>query len=114
MEGEGVYVINSAVFHSGFLVGSDYFDYRLITPGRPGDDILIEWRKAFFDTCRQFDVQPAEACVRFALQVPGVRSIALNTTHAKRVKENMALANAVIPDEFWGALKARKLITFNL
>jgi D-threo-aldose 1-dehydrogenase len=111
MDDKGVYVINSAVFHSGFLVGSDYFDYRLISPGTPGDDILIEWRKAFFDICRQFDVQPAEACVRFALQVPGVRSIALNTTRAKRVKENIALANAALPAEFWEALKARKLIT---
>ena len=28
---KGVYVINAAVFHSGFLVGGDYYDYRPVT-----------------------------------------------------------------------------------
>lgn len=86
MGDRGVYVINSAVFHSGFLVGGGFFDYRAVSPGIPDDDKLLEWRAAFFDVCREFKVRPAEACVRFALGVPGVGSIALNTTHAKRVK----------------------------
>jgi D-threo-aldose 1-dehydrogenase len=29
----GSAVINSAVFHSGFLVGSDFFDYRRLSKG---------------------------------------------------------------------------------
>jgi D-threo-aldose 1-dehydrogenase len=28
---QGVYIINSAVFNAGFLIGGDHFDYRLIT-----------------------------------------------------------------------------------
>jgi len=32
LENKGVLIINSAVFHSGFLIGSDYFDYKLIKP----------------------------------------------------------------------------------
>jgi D-threo-aldose 1-dehydrogenase len=33
----GVHIINSAVFHSGFLVGGDYYDYRRIERGTPQD-----------------------------------------------------------------------------
>jgi D-threo-aldose 1-dehydrogenase len=109
MEKKGVYVINSAVFHSGFLVGSDYFDYRLIKRGASQDDALFNWREQFFETCNQFNVKPAEACVHFALNVPGVKSIALNTTHASRVKENIDMGNAIVPVQFWKEMKARKL-----
>lgn len=111
MHRKGVHVINSAVFHSGFLVGSDYFDYQLIKPGTPHSDHLFEWRKAFFDICGQFNVKPAEACVQFAFNVPGVKSIALNSTHAKRIRENIDMVNAKIPVQFWRELATRKLIS---
>ena len=113
MESKGITIINSAVFHSGFLVGSDYFDYQLIKPGTPKNDALFAWREQFFKICRQFNVKPAEACVQFALNVPGVKSIALNTTDAKRVKENIEMANLEIPLEFWDALQAKGLIEVN-
>jgi D-threo-aldose 1-dehydrogenase len=113
MDGRGVNVIDSAVFHSGFLVGGDYFDYQLIKPGTPENDALFKWRKDFFDICGQFGVKPAEACVKFALSVPGVKSIALNTTHADRVKDNMEMVDANIPVEFWEALKTKGLIEIN-
>jgi D-threo-aldose 1-dehydrogenase len=111
MEKKGVYVINSAVFHSGFLTGGDYFDNRLIERGDLQNEALYTWRSAFFETCNQFNVKPAEACVQFALNVPGVKSIALNTTHTKRgVKDNIDMANAIIPAPFWKQMKAMKLI----
>ena len=110
MEDKDVYVINSAVFHSGFLVGSDYFDYRLIKKDDSQNDALFKWREQFFETCNQFNVKPAEACVQFALNVPGVKSIALNTSHASRVKENIDMGNAIVQVEFWNEMKAGKLI----
>lgn len=113
MESKGVHVINSAVFHSGFLVGSDYFDYHLIIPGTPKNDALFKWRKEFFEICSQFNIKPAEACVQFALNVPGVRSVALNTTDKKRVKENIEMANLEIPVEFWEVLQSKGLIEVN-
>jgi D-threo-aldose 1-dehydrogenase len=106
-----VCVINSAVFHSGFLVGSDYFDYQLIKPGTPRNDALFKWRAEFFATCQRFHVKPAEACVQFAFNVPGVKSIALNTSHADRVTENVDMINADIPVQFWEALESQKLIS---
>ncbi|MDP4149987.1 MAG: aldo/keto reductase [Bacteroidota bacterium] len=109
----GVTVINSAVFHSGFLVGSDYFDYRLISRGDPAADPLFRWREEFFAVCHAFHVSPAAACVQFALNVPGVKSIALQSSDPRRVKENLELASGRLADEFWQALKERKLMGFD-
>jgi D-threo-aldose 1-dehydrogenase len=110
LEKKGVLIVNSAVFHSGFLIGTDYFDYKLIQPDTPANKELFEWRDKFFNLCKQFSVKPAEACVQFALHAPGVKSIALNTSEAKRVKQNVEMANKNIPVEFWQALKAEGLI----
>jgi len=110
MAAKGVYVINSAVFHSGFLVGSNYFDYRLIERGALQNEALFKWRDEFFETCNKFDVKPAEACVQFALNVPGIKSIALNTTNADRVQSNLEMVDKNIPTQFWKELKNKNLI----
>lgn len=107
---KGILIINSAVFHSGFLVGSNYYDYKLIEPGVPANDALFKWRENFFKLCDEFAIKPAQACVQFAMNIPGVKSIALNTTDAKRVKENIAMATIKIPEEFWKAMKEKGLI----
>ncbi|MDB5246081.1 MAG: aldo/keto reductase [Segetibacter sp.] len=110
LENRGVVIINSAVFHSGFLIGSDYFDYKLIKPDTPEHQKLFQWRADFFKLCKEFDVKPAEACVQFALNAPGVVSVALNTTNANRVKQNVEMTNVQIPAQFWCAMKSKGLI----
>ena len=107
---QGIYIINSAVFHSGFLVGSNYFDYRLVEKGSIQSDALFKWREDFFAVCNEFDIKPAQACVQFALNVPGVKSIALNTTDSSRVRSNLAMAETSIPTQFWKELRNRNLI----
>ena len=111
MKSRGVVVINSAVFHSGFLVGGNYYDYRAVTLANPSDKMLLQWRDNFFELCLRFNIRPAEACVQFALSVPGITSIALNTSDKNKVKENVALANVTIPAGFWQAMKAKGLIS---
>jgi D-threo-aldose 1-dehydrogenase len=106
----GVTVINSAVFHSGFLVGSDYFDYRRQQRGDPGTAPLFRWREDFFAVCDEFHVSPAAACMQFALLVPGVSSIAVNCSDAARVRENLEAAKRPLPEAFWQALRERELI----
>lgn len=113
MEQRGVYVINSAVFHSGFLVGGNYFDYREIERSNSQNDALYKWRDHFFEKCNKFNIKPSEACVQFSLNVPGVKSIALNTTNAARVQSNLGMLNANIPSEFWQELKINDLIEVN-
>lgn len=110
---KNVGIINSAVFHAGFLTGSDFFDYRKVDPLSDEDKKLFEWRDKFFRICNSFNIKPAEACVRFAMTPPGVVSIALNTSKPERVRQNIELVSKKIPEEFWITMKEEDLIDKN-
>lgn len=110
LQREGVGVVNSAVFHAGFLTGGSFFDYRRVDPAGPEDGPLFAWRDRFHAVCRAHDVSPAAACVRFALSHPGVASVALNTSRPELVGPNVALADARPPARFWSALKDAGLV----
>jgi D-threo-aldose 1-dehydrogenase len=103
-------IINSAVFNAGFLTGGDYFNYRKVGPGNKEDAPLFQWRERFFVLCAQHQVAPAVACVQFGMSPPGVVSIALNTSKPQRIRQNVASVMTSLPDEFWKALKAERLI----
>lgn len=117
LEQQGVSIINSAVFHSGFLIGGDFYDYKLVDENLPGHEGHIKWRNEFNQICHKYAIKPAEACVAFALKAPGVKSIALSTTNPKRVENNIKIANTVIPSQFWveminkGLIKKSEYIT---
>jgi len=113
LQQKGVQIINSAVFHSGYLIGGDYFDYKLVNTDTPENKILSSWREDFFKLCKDFNIKPAEACVQFALMAPGVKSIALSTTNPKRVKDNIAMAEKAIPKNFWEKMVSEGLIDEN-
>jgi D-threo-aldose 1-dehydrogenase len=104
-------IINSAVFHAGFLTGGKYFDYRILNPEREEDKPYFSWRKKFFALCNQYRVKPADVCVQFAQSHPGVISIALNTSKPERVEQNIASVMTEIPHEFWQSLKQNGLIS---
>ncbi|WP_184549252.1 aldo/keto reductase [Mucilaginibacter sp. FT3.2] len=108
LEKQGTLIINSAVFNGGFLTGSDYYNYRLTDPVK--DDGLYHWRELFYQLCTDYKIKPADACVAFGLNAPGVKCIALNTTNAQRVAQNVALASLKIPAEFWIRMKEYGLI----
>jgi D-threo-aldose 1-dehydrogenase len=108
LEKQGTLIINSAVFNGGFLTGSDYYNYRLTDPIK--DRSLYHWRELFYQLCTDHQIKPADACVAFGLNAPGVTSIALNTTNAERVAKNVASASLKIPAEFWKAMKTYGLV----
>lgn len=110
LESKGVMVINSAVFHSGFLTGGDYFDYKIVSRDTPAHQELFVWRDTFFKLCDAFGIAPAHACIQFALKVPGVAGIALNTSDPGRVKRNIDMAKNEIPAAFWRQLQSEGLI----
>jgi D-threo-aldose 1-dehydrogenase len=114
LEQGGVTIINAAVFHSGFLVGGDYFDYKLVNSGTPENEALFRWREAFFDVCKLYGVNPAAACIQFSLNAPGVKSIALNTSDMKRIKENIDFTDTEIPAAFWETLRQNEIINVNI
>jgi len=108
-----VSIVNSAVFHAGFLTGGAYFNYKKLDPENPEDQPMFQWRKTFFRVCEHYNVLPAEACVQFGMSPPGVISIALNTSKPERVQQNAASVEATIPAAFWDALKSVGLIAHN-
>ncbi|UCG28216.1 MAG: aldo/keto reductase, partial [Bacteroidales bacterium] len=107
---KGVGVINSAVFHSGFLAGSEFFDYRRTNRSDPEDQARFAWREKFFSICSKYKINPAAACVQFGMSPKGVVSIALNTSRPDRIRENVELVQVRIPDGFWKAMKEEGLI----
>jgi D-threo-aldose 1-dehydrogenase len=106
----GVGMINSAVFHAGFLTGGSFFDYRKVDPAVAADAPLFAWRTAFGALCLRFGVRPADVCVRFGMAVPGVLATALNTSKPERVADNVAAVTAEIPAALWTALKDAGLV----
>ena len=110
LEDKGVQIINSAVFNAGYLIGGNYYNYRLIEPELPENKALVQWREDFFKLCEGFSVKPAEACVQFGLMAPGVKSIALSTSNPNRVKDNIAMADVKMPKQFWKTMIASGLM----
>ncbi|PSL29087.1 aldo/keto reductase [Chitinophaga ginsengisoli] len=108
LQQQGTAVINSSVFNGGFLTGSAYYNYQLTDPAK--DKNLYQWRQQFYQLCLNHKIEPVQACVIFGLNAPGVTSIALNTTQAERVAQNVALPQSIIPEGFWKEMVGQGLI----
>lgn len=100
---DGVTVIDSAVFNGGFLTGGDKFDYRTADPVR--DAALFAKREAYLSLCRKWNLDPAAVAVEYALRIPGVRHVALNTSKPERVVANAAYGDHRSPEGFWKDLQ---------
>lgn len=110
LKDKNVGVVNSAVFHAGFLIGGKYFDYRLIQPDTDENKLIFNWRDKFFAICKKHEVTPAQACVQFGMSAPGVVSIALNTSKPANIETNVSLVSNIISADFWQDMKENKLI----
>ena len=110
---QNISVINSAVFHGGFLMGSDYFNYIQLDRNNPEHQHYYHWRDRFNSLCAEYNIAPPAAAIYFGLHVPGVKSIALNSSNPKRVQHNIQMANAEIPAAFWQQMKEENLIDNN-
>lgn len=110
LQKKGITIINSAVFQAGFLIGGDYYDYKLIKPDTPENKMKFQWREQFIAVCSKYQIKPAVACVNFAKRAPGVSSIALNTSKPDHVKSNVESVFAEVPDEFYIDMKKNRLI----
>ncbi len=80
LDKNGVGIINSAVFHGGFLTGGDLFDYQDIKAESEKGKIIYPWRERFYETCNEFSVIPGDACMQFGMSHPAIVAMALNTT----------------------------------
>lgn len=107
---KGITIINSAIFHGGFLTGSDFFNYEELSKTHPAHKKYYYWRDRFHTICNEYGIQPAAAAISFAINIPGIKSIALNSSNPRRVKENVQMADAIIPADFWNRMKEEGLI----
>lgn len=101
LQQKGVGIINSAVFHGGFLVGGDHFDFRPVTPDNESGRKLLEWREQFRALCERHGVTPAVACLQYGLSIPGVAAVAVSTSDPKRVAMQVDDIEANVPNSLW-------------
>jgi len=103
-------VINSAVFHGGFLTGGEFYNYRKVDRLTAEDLHLFEWRDKFELICQNHNISPADACMIFGISHPGIISIALNTSRPEVISHNVELIQQDINADFWSDLKNEGLI----
>ncbi|MGV3486293.1 MAG: aldo/keto reductase [Planctomycetaceae bacterium] len=110
LAGSGVGIINSALFHGGFLVGGEYFDYRRVDPSLPADAEKLAWRDRFWDVCALHATTPMEAAIAFGRRHPAVHAVAISSSRADRVALHVKSVAQTLPDAFWNALREQGLI----
>ena len=110
LENDGVGVINSALFHGGFLTGGNKFDYKEVDHHSEEGKRLLTWRNQFNLTCREYKVDPGEACIQFGLSHPAISAVALNTSKPDKMILNVRILQKKTPDAFWAALRKKGLM----
>ena len=110
LDRDGVGIINSAVFHGGFLTGGNLFDYQEIKPDSEKGRIIYPWRERFNEICQKFNVVPGDTCMHFSMSHPAIVSIALNTSKPEKMNRNVEILQKEIPDAFWKEMKQEGLI----
>lgn len=110
---DGVGIINSAVFHGGFLTGGFLFDYQDISPASEKGRIIYPWRERFDRICSRHQVKQGDACIHFSMSHPAIVSMALNTSKPEKMTRNVEILQHKIPDVFWAEMKSEGLIDPN-
>jgi len=107
---DGVGIINSAVFHGGFLTGGAQFDYKEVDSASELGQKLFGWRKAFEVLCSLHQVSPGDAALHFAMSHPAIVSIALNTSKPDKMNRNVEILHKPIAESFWKDMKEEELM----
>jgi len=105
-----VAIINSAVFNAGFLTGGEFFNYRKLDPNNAEDKLKFQWREKFFALCEEHGQNASEVCIQFGKSHQGIVALALSTSRAERVKQNVDAVSLEIPSDFWKVLSNAGLI----
>lgn len=106
----GVAVINSALFHGGFLLGGDFYNYRPIDPRDPADAQRLVAREALQQACAEVGYSVFEVGVAFGKSHPGISSVALSSSRADRVAAHVAAVDIELPPGIWKRLRAAGVI----
>ena len=105
-------LINSALTHGGFLVGSDFCDYRKLDPSNPADRELFRWRDRFEAACQELSMTPYDLAVAFGAAHPAVTSVALSSSRPERTAQMISAVRQTVEPGVWSFLNAQELITW--
>lgn len=109
LQGRKVSIINSAVFHGGFLTGSDYYNYQKLSREEESSRSLYRWRESFYTICSKHSVDPADASIQYGLSHPGIIGVALNSSRPEAIQRNIRQLSSQIPNKFWEELQTSGL-----
>ncbi len=103
-------VINSALFHGGFLLGGEFLDYRQLDPQNEDDRRCLTWRTKFHNACRELGVSAFDVGVAFGKSHPGISAVALSSSRADRIPTHVDAAAATLDRQVWEELRRQGLI----
>lgn len=107
-------VILAGVFDGGFLVGGNRLDGRPVSFDVEEQRAFISWRKAFVALCDGHGISPAHACIQFALSLPGVVAVQIDSSYSDRVSENIRSAFVEVPANFWASMREEGLLEIDI
>lgn len=103
-------VVVAGAFDGGFLVGGNKLDGRLLRVEDEGDHSLVAWRKSFVALCDGHGISPAHACLQFALSLPAVTAVRVESTYVDRTAANIRSTVTKVPENFWMSMKEEGLL----
>jgi D-threo-aldose 1-dehydrogenase len=111
-ERRGVRIVLGGPYNSGILATGarppsgavPYFNYA---PANP--DIIARVAR-IEEVCAAYSVPLRAAALQFPRAHPAVATVLVGARSVTEIEENVALASAPIPDEFWRVLKNEKLL----
>lgn len=107
---KSVGIINSALFHGGFLLGGDFFDYQKLDLNSAEDQSKIQWRDSLRSICDEYGYSVFDVGVAFGRAHPAVTAIALSSSRADRTPSHVEAVDFSPSDEFWQGLKSDGLL----
>ena len=106
----GTAVVAAAVFNSGILaaqrdaVSGATYNYQ------PAPGVVAERVARLREICAKHGVPAGAAALQFPLRNPAVAAIILGMIEPEQVAQNVAWANAAIPEALWDDLRAAGLL----
>ena len=104
-------ILNSALFHGGFLVGGDFFDYRKLRED-DADRQRLAWRSKFWEVCQRHGRSAFDVAVAFGRSHPAIHAIALSSSRADRIASHVAAVETTCSEELWDDLQSSGLISW--
>ena len=103
LKAKGVYLIDSAVFNGGFLLGSDILDYKQVDANK--DAVALRFREKYLALCKEWNYDPAAPAVEYAFNL-GFDAVALNTSKPQNILKNAAYGDFHADPRFTSSLLA--------